>query len=55
MAFEHRLDEGCLLGFELESRKGLGFAAGMLEELFATQFSEWALGMEARAGVGCLA
>ncbi len=45
----------CLLGVELEARTGLGFAAGILEELFATQFSEWELGMEARAGVGCLA
>ena len=49
------MDKECLLGFELESKTCLGFAAGILEELFATQFSEWELGMEARAGVGCLA
>ena len=55
VVFGLRLDKECFLGFELESRTGLGLVAGILEELLASQFSEWELGMEARGGAGCLA
>ena len=51
MAFEHRLDEGCLLGFELEPRTRLGLVAEILEKLVTAPVSERKLGMEARAGV----
>ena len=53
MAFEHRLDERGLLGFELESRTRLGLVAEILEKLFTAPVFERKLGMEARAGVGC--